>query len=207
MINSTLEADLRLYCKTIDGNLFQEKLYQSFKYMAAYICKKREVSTNDIEDMITDMVSHAAITIPVYYNESKGTAKAALYILLNQYLLQKINHGKQQKRDRKKLIFIEDIENFDGYTASVIEIEVDLFTFNKHTLKEKQQLFKKLNDKLHNKVVDKIIQAIQEPSKFKQTKFSYVNDIAKKCNTRKTKVYETIKYMHAIVEEHGLNKL
>ena len=192
MISSTFETDLRLYCNNKNSQLFEDKLYLPLKYMASFIAKKYNID-KDIDVVINDLISHASITLPVKFDiKKKGTAKSLAYILMSQYLLQQIQYENRDKRSMKKTIFIEDVENFDGYTSHVIETEMDEMIFYKNTLIQNKDILENLRSKLNKKIAKEIIKCIKNPSQYECINGSYVIDIAKKSNTRIRNVYRTI---------------
>lgn len=196
LMNNNLEEDLKFYCKTLDGDVFADKLYGPLTYIAKSICGKKMSKKETQDNIVDDMVSHCSVELPIYYKEDKGKAKCAAYILMAQYLLKQKKFQSQQKRDRKKTIYIEDMKSFDG----ILEIEIDLFEFQKTSLLEKRIIFKVIEDKLHSKIMSKVIDCIEYPNKYKSNYNSYIQDIAKKCKCKIADVYETLVIMKKLMD-------
>ena len=199
-INYNLETDLRVYCKTLDSQLFSDCLYNPLTYLAKSICTKNRVTKQEIENgIVEDMVSHASTKLPEYYDESKGNAKAACYILMVQYLSNQRAFHNKQKRDSKKVIYIEDLEHSDDRVCALSEVEIDELTLMKQTLLQHKKLFKRLKNKLHIKIANKIIEAIEYPERFTSNKQSFTTNIAKKCGVAPNAIYNVIGSMREII--------
>lgn len=199
MINHNLEQDLQEYCNNIDSQLFEDRLYQPLINLAKSILTKRNIKITD--ELIADMVSECSIKLPEYYNKNKGTAKNASYILMDQFLLNKLSFENKQKRNKNKVIYIEDIENSDEHISKLIVVEINELEAMKATLLQNRSLFQRLKKKLHRKVALKIIDAIENPNNYKSNKQSFTISIAKHCKVKSTVVYSVIRNMREIMNE------
>src|SRR5580698_9421925 len=123
MIITNLEEKLREYCRTQDNQLFENHLYEPFKAMAAFIATKYKVPAKDLPETINDMVSDAWLKLPMKYDSERGTAKCRLYIIMSQYLSNKMRYDNQQQRDRKMTLYIEDSPT--EYESRLFEISID----------------------------------------------------------------------------------
>lgn len=201
MIINNLEESLREYCKTQDSKLFEESVYFPMKYLASSIVTKYKIK-KDIEETINDMVSHGSVVLPEKYNPKKGKAKSMLYILMSQYLLDRIRSENRNKRNVNKTIFLEDMDNSEQ--DIVIEVTIDNLQDLKETLLHNRQLFNTMNGKLEQRIKDAILQCIEQPERYEAKYNSYTADIAKKTKTSINKVYNVIKDMHSILTQHLL---
>lgn len=199
MINSQLEANLREFAKTNDSMLFENKLFEPLKYLASSICKKNNIM-KDLEYIIQDMVSEATIKLCSDYKDYKGTAKAFSYIVMAQFLSNQRKFNAKDKRNTTKTIFLEDIEAFDGHSACVIEVVYDELLVMKESLLNKKKLFEKLTNKLHKRVALKIIDAIENPLKYKEHYGSITHCIAKKSKCKDSMVRAVIEIMRGIIK-------
>jgi hypothetical protein len=199
-MNQSLEQDLRSYCKLLDSQLFEDKLLQPLTNLAKSICSKYEVPQNEYDNMVADLVSHAATILPKYYDENKSNAKATCYILMSQYLSNQCSYNQKQKRDFKRLVYIEDLDNSNERITHLIALEIDDFQLMKQTLLEHRNLFKRLKNKLHRNIVKRIIEAIEHPERFKSNKGSFTINIAKRCGVERGVIYKVISDMKDIIE-------
>jgi hypothetical protein len=191
MINSNLESDLQEYCKTLNSCLFEDKIYLPLTYLAKSICSKRKVKQYEYDcGVVEDMVSTAITKLPEYYKPNKGKAKAAAYVLMSQYLLNRLMKNHEQS---KKTIFIEDTEETE--LCRVVEVEIDDLELMRQTLNEHSDLVKRIKNKLHRKVARTIIAAINDPNKFRSNKNSFTISISKKCNISPQTVYHAVRAM------------
>lgn len=196
MIIYNFEEDLKSYCKFRDGKLFEERLYSRLLTIANHICNKRKITKRELEDgLALDMVSHLSITLPEYYDESKGLAKNASYILMNQYLLQQREYKNQSKRSNLHTFYIEELEE----SGCLIEIEFDELKFMKSSLLERKETFLKIKDKFTANIASQIIDCIQYPENYECNFNSYVKSIAKKANSTIQQVYSTISIMRELL--------
>ncbi len=203
MINHTLEADLKEYCKTLNGELFAEKLYQPLCNLAVSILNKNNYGLKrEIDELIQDMVAEASIKLPKYYNSEKGTAKVMAYIIMKQFLCHEIAYNSKLKRNPAKTVYIEDLEAETGNVCHVIEVEIDEMALMKQSLLEKRELFYRLESALHQKVANTIIEYIEHPELYKCKKFSYIKNIAKECRTSTKTIYTVIKLMRGLMVEN-----
>ena len=204
MISSTLEQDLKEYFLSQDSDLFENKLLEPLSYMAAYAATHKKVNQRLIFDgIVSDMISEGIIKFVKYFDETKGTAKATIYVMMAQYLDKRIRSDLAQKRNSKKTVYIEDIEGFDGYTSMVYEFEFDEFQYMKQVLLEKSGVFQRLKTKLNRNIAEKIIEVIKEPEKFNLYD-NYVDFIAKCCSCHAQTVYETMKMMKNLLKSSEL---
>lgn len=196
-INSNLETDLRNYCKTFDGELFEEKIYMPLRYMASHIISKNKFIKENIEELINDCVAYASIKLPDWFDENKGmSAKSLSYIIMKQYIHQIYKFNTTKKRNSSLTIFIEDI-NPENYPAHLTIIEFDELKAMKDRLLEHQSLFEKIENKLHRKISGIIIDCILHPENYKENKNSFIPNIAKKAKVNPCTVHQAIKSMHA----------
>lgn len=199
-INYNLETDLRMYCKTLDGQLFEKQLYNPLTYLAKSICASNRITKQEIENgIVEDMVSHAATRLPEYYDETKGNAKAAVYVLMSQYLSNQRSYNNKQKRSSVKTLYIEDLEHSDDHICALVQVEIDELTLMKQTLLQHRNLFKRLKTKLHRKIANKIIEAIEFPERFSSNKQSFTTSIAKRCGVAPNAIYTVIGNMREII--------
>ena len=200
MMNHTLEADLKEYCKTLNGELFAEKLYQPLCNLAVSILNKNNYGLKrEIDELIQDMVAEASIKLPKYYNSEKGTAKVMAYIIMKQFLCHEAIYNSKAKRNLTKKMYIEDIENEAGSICHVIEVEIDEMHLKRNSLLQNEAIFEKLRSALHKKVANTIIDCIKHPENYKCDKFSYINAIAKQHKTTPTTVYNVIRAMRDLM--------
>jgi hypothetical protein len=200
MIN--LETNLKNWVLTGNEELFEQEIYPYFKYLAAYICKKHNLK-KDIDITINDLVSECSIKLPSKYNPEEGTAKCLCYVIMNQYLSNQARFNSQSKRDYKKLIYIEDLENTDEYHSSIIELELDIFTYYKSTLLERTDVLDKLNTKLTKSIYLEIIKCLNELP----DEANYVNYIATKCKCSLKSVYNTLDLIRNLLSTNSSLKL
>ena len=196
-INPDLEKHLVEYCSTRDGDLFENYLYKPLMYIAKSICNKKNLSQKKVlqDNLLQDMVSHIAVTLPEYYDKTKGKAKNSAYILMSQWILKYITYNLRDKRNINQTVYLENMEVFDG----ILEIEVDVFELNKLSILKHKKLFDRLDNKLHYKISKTILDCIEFPEKYKCSYNSYVKDIARKCKTDIDNVYAALKKMHRII--------
>lgn len=179
--------------------LFEDKLFEPLKYLAASICKKNNI-IKDLDYIIQDMVSDASIKLCNDYNASKGSAKSFSYIVMAQYISNNRKFNHQKKRDTTKTMYLEDIEAFDGYSSHVIEVVYDELVLMKEILLSRKSLFEKLTNKLHKRVALKIIDAIENPLKYKEHYGSITHCIAKKSKCKDSMVRAVIEIMRGIIK-------
>ena len=190
-INSNLESDLRNYCRTLDTHLFEDQIYFPLTYLARSICAKRKVKQYEYDcGIVEDMVSTAILKLPEVFDEKRGAAKSMAYIIMSQYLINRLIRNHEQS---KKTIFIEDVE--EGDLCKVIEVELDDITLMKQTLNEHKDLVKRIKNKVHRKVAKTIIDAINNPEKFQTNKHSFTISISKKCKTNPQTIYQVVRAM------------
>ena len=120
---------------------------------------------------------------------------------MSQYLLRKFKYENADMRKKCKTIFIEDIKDNDGNIHPLMEINVSLYEFEKHTLKEKKALFKRLKNKLHRKVAKQVINAIEHPERYEENLNSFTSDIATKAGCNNDTVREVLNKMKQILQE------
>lgn len=196
-----LEESLREFCKSKDGKLFEEKLYEPLTKMANYICTKRKITKREFQDgIVSDMVSVAAIQLPQFYDETKGLAKNSAYILMNQYLLQQREYKNKNKRNYTKTFYIEDME----HNGVLIEIEFDELKYMKSELLERKKLFEALENPLYRTISSKILECIEKPELYECVQNSYIKSIAKKAETNIQQVYAAIKEMRKIIQRETI---
>jgi len=195
-----LEESLQLWCQNQDSDFFATHLYDIFRYYAASLCTKYGVKSNDIPDTIQDLMSHSCIELPLKYDNTKGTCKAALYILMSRYLFNKIRSENQEKRDKKKLIFIEDVNNEEALfgVSSLYEFHVDMDKWDelKTILLSHKCIFNNITGAQEKKIKDMVIRCIEHPEEFQCEYNSYVKDIAKKSKSKTSQVYYVLEKMH-----------
>ncbi len=200
MINSNLEQDLKLFCKTQDNNLFEENIYTPLYYIATSICKKYKITSEQLANgIINDLVSESIIKFPEYYNEKKGTAKATIYILMSQHLLKIQRYDNANKRCIKKTVFIEDLDFDDKNKIHLIELEFNSAVDMKEILLQNKHIFNHLDTKLQRKIASTFIELIEEES----VTDDYIRYIAKKFKVTIKTVYKVIKQMQNML--HLLN--
>jgi len=199
-----LEENLKRWYLTKDENVFLDTCYEYLGIVAAHICGKYNIPNKDIKDTINDLVSEAWIKLPEKYNpEINWSAKTWVFKIMSQFLNNKIRHDTANKRDKKMLIYIEEMTDELLHTSTLIEIEVDLFQFYKTTILEHREIFAKL-DKRHKKISDKILDAIENPETYKCVRGSFTGDIAKKCKVSLDDVHNVMKTMNKLVEQNEL---
>jgi hypothetical protein len=191
-ITSQFEIDLREWCKTQDTIFFEQRLYEPFRAMAASIVMGCKIK-RDLNETISDLVSEAIIKLPLKYNPDKGTAKATLYVVMKQYLLNTFRYNNQSKRDQRMVMFIENLDS--EYVSEVIEVEVDEIKDMREALIDNKSLFNKLQTKLQRKIAFHIIDVIETmPSDD-----NYIKLVAKKSKCGLTLVYEVIQHMRELL--------
>jgi hypothetical protein len=210
MINPTFEENLKEYCLTLDSDLYEEKIYLPLTYMARSICEKRGVEDRDYSDgIVEDMVSHVTVKLPEYYCPDKGTCKATVYVLMDQYLVRKQMRDSCQKRDRKKIIYIEEMPGEENGICKLMEIDVDEMKLMKSLLLEHRDIFRSMRGMKKRKIVDTIIDAICNPNEYKTNPdaciSSYVKDIAGRCKVNRTTVQRVLKEMRVLWKSNGVS--
>ena len=158
---------------------------------------------NDVSDTINDLVSHITITLPEAYKKRKGTAKAMVYVLMSQYLIHKLRFDTALRRDKKMLIYLEDIKNSDEHISVLYEIEFDELTYMKEVLLDQRELFERLENKTSRKIALQILKVIVEEPKTD----NYIKYIAKRCKCGLTAVYDTVRVMRGMVVRKNLMEL
>jgi len=199
MINNNLEANLKEYCITRSSDLFERELYSYFRYLAAFICKRKKI-TKDIDILINEMIAEVSFKLPATYNKDKGTAKCRVYIIMNDYILKQYKFNSQSKRDYKKVIYIEDMENQDEIHTHILEIEVDIFQYYKATLLGKTDILDKLETKLQKAIYKQVIKCLTELP----DNDNYVDIITKRCKCSFKTVYNCLGLVRNILREDGL---
>jgi hypothetical protein len=205
-INPTLEQNLRDYCKTQDSNLFEEKIYNAARYHAASICKKYNISSNEIEETIQDMVAEMSVKLPKCYDEKRGMAKNMMYVLMSQSVIHKFRIDQAMKRDKKRLIYLEDLNDVDieSKISKLIEVEIDELQLQKNILlTNKEFLIEKLENMLHKKIAFHVIACIEDPEKYKTRKGTKTFSIAQKSKASIHIVRRVISKLNLIVREMG----
>lgn len=193
-MNQKLEECLQTYCQTKDSDFFEENLYEAFKAYAASICLKWKIPSRDINNMVTDLVSHAAIELPKKYDPKREkTAKGMLYVLMNQLISKKIKYDTRGKRDCRKLLFVEEIEDYG--IVSLLEIEMNDLTKMREVLIENRHMFEKLDTVLQRTIAKEIVKVIQTLP----DNDNYITFIAKQCKCSLNVVYQTIQLMHRLL--------
>lgn len=196
---SNVEENLKIWCKTKDEVLFTNHLYEYFNIVAAHICQKYSIKSCDIAETISDLVSEAWLQLPEKYNPDKSI-KGMLFIIMSQYLNKKLNSEKCQKRDKRLLVYIEDMEGeLPGATTNLIEITIHNIDELKEALLQYKPLFKSLDKTKQAKIRDVIIDCIETPEKYECAYNSYVKDIAKKSKSSASEVYYTLEKMNGII--------
>lgn len=204
MENTNLEIDLRSYCKNQNSDLFSDKIYDASRYLASSICLKYKIPSEEIEETILEMVAEASIKLPEYYDDKKGMAKNMLYIIMKQYLLHKFKFDQRMKRDKKKLVFIEDLNDIDinNKISKLIEVEIDELELQKNILLNNSDfIIERLEKILHKKIAGHVIECIKSPEKYITKKGTKTFSIAKKCKTNMNVVRRTLSRMNEIVSE------
>jgi hypothetical protein len=149
-------------------------------------------------DIVLDMVSECSIKLPASFNPAKGsTCKAMAYIIMKQFLLDRFKFFGRKKNTQT--IFIEDLEDGVDGISRLVEIEIDFFEYNKQTLMEKKELFNRIENKLHRKVANRIVDAIENPNRYTESYCSFIKDISKKCKVSVNNVYSTIHLMRELM--------
>jgi len=210
MINPSLEENLKEYCLTLDSDLYEEKIYLPLTYLARSICEKRRIEPRDYSDgIVEDMVSHVTVKLPDYYRAEKGTCKATAYVLMDQYLVRKQMRDSCQKRDRKKIIYIEEMQDGGNHLCKLLEIDVDEMKLMKSLLLEHREIFNSMRGIKKRKIVDTIIDAICNPNEYKTNPdaciSSYVKDIANRCRVKRTAVQMVLREMKELWKSNGVS--
>ena len=192
-----------MWCRNPEDNtFFTERLYHPIRYMALSIAEKRGYRGLEIEEIASDMISNCWINFPLKYNENKGSSKSMLYIVLDQFLLNKVSYDNAEKRGKKKTIYIEDTYNsLKDNEIHIIKIEIDLVEFLKNNLDERIDLIDNIGNKLHKKIARHIIEAIEHPEHYTVVRNSLISSIAKKSKSTVYQVHYVIKLMNAIMED------
>ena len=119
---------------------------------------------------------------------------------MKQFLLDRFKFFGRKKNTQT--IFIEDLEDGVDGIAHVLEIEVDLSAYQKNTLMEKKALFDRIENKLHRRIANKIVDAIERPEKyFGKKKTRFIADIARRCRVSTASVHSTIGAMRGLLTQ------
>ncbi len=191
MINPNLEEHLQCWCENQDNDLFTNHLYLPLKYLAAHIAEKYNVSTNEIETTISDMVSHAATTLPIKLNKSKGTAKALLYVIMSNWLVDKLRSEGRDKRGKAMTVYLEDM-SVDNINANLLyEVQVDDIEDLRGKLDNIDISGFTSNQK---KVAKKLVDILKKDN----VKNDYVHQLSKACKCQPNLVYKVMAKLRKI---------
>jgi uncharacterized protein YpiB (UPF0302 family) len=195
-----LELNLKLWCAGQNEDIFNSFVYPYLSYLAAHICKKYNITSRDIPDTINDITSHLSIELPIKYNiKKKGTVKALAYIIATQYILDNISYSERQKRDIRKLIYLEDINNEDHEPVHLLEVQIEdnLLVMKEWLVKNKAGIIKQLSSKLKRKIAGKLIHYIEVPNN--KTK-NYITLASKECKCSLKTIYNTVEEIQGILQ-------